>query len=218
MRSTIRRISSRRRPRRPTACETQAATKPATVAGLWLIAAGVWAAGGCSELVNPLVDDLPATGEVSTASVTGIRDAHATPAMRVRDYPPALASAHDGTVSHWPLWWEDPFVDKGSEDGRFAWTEEDCLAIPYGLGRFLLNIMGWPVSAVVTPPPTVMGSDGVLSRQALGYDHDATRLPGGLAPPLDILEVGTIPPHEPGPGADHEVAPPESPGPPGTSG
>jgi hypothetical protein len=32
-----------------------------------------------------------------------------------------------------------------------------------------------PVSAVVTPPCMLMESDGQLSRQALGYDHDATR-------------------------------------------
>jgi hypothetical protein len=38
-----------------------------------------------------------------------------------------------------------------------------------------------------------MGSDGVLSRQALGYDHDATPHPGGVAPPIDVLEVGTVP-------------------------
>jgi hypothetical protein len=53
--------------------------------------------------------------------------------------------------------------------------------------------MAWPVSAVVTPPFTLMGSDGVLSRQALGYDHDAERRPSGVAPPTDILEVGTVP-------------------------
>ena len=172
------------------------------ISSTWLAAVGILAAGGCSELINPFVDDVPETGEVATASVAGIRQADAVPVMRERGFAPAYASAQDGTVSHWPLWWEDPFVDRGSDDDRFAWTKEDYLAFPYGLGRSLVNTMGWPISVVVTPPFTVMGSDGVVSRQALGYDHDAARLPGGLAPPIDVLEVGTISPGSPGSGLD----------------
>jgi len=148
-------------------------------------------------LVDPFVDEMPATTEVYTASVSGVEQTDTAPAIRVRGFEPAHASAQDGTVSHWPLWWEDPCVDKGSEDGTFAWTWEDYVAFPYGLGRSLVNTMGLPISAAVTPPFTIMGSDGVLSRQALGCDHDATRLPGGLAPPIDILEVGTISPEAP---------------------
>ena len=161
------------------------------------MAGAFWVVGGCSELIRPMVDDVPATREVYTASVVGVRQADTAPALRQRGFEPTHVSAQDGTVSHWPLWWEDPFVDKGSEDGQFAWTWEDCVAFPYGLGRSLVNTMGWPVSVAVTPPFTVMGSDGVLSRQALGYDHDATHLPGGLAPPIDVLEVGTIAPDSP---------------------
>ena len=152
----------------------------------------VIAAGGCTELILPWADDLPRTRDVTTASVEGVRAANVAPAERTRQMDRAPVCVEDGTVVHWPLWWEDPFVDKGSEDGQFAWTREDYLAMPYGLGRFLLNTMAWPVSAAVTPAHTVMGSDGVLSRQALGYDHDAERRPGGVAPPCDILEVGTI--------------------------
>lgn len=148
---------------------------------------------GCTELINPFVDDLPPTEDVTTASVVAARAVDAVSSEPVREPVPMIASAQDGTVAHWPLWWEDPFEDKGSEDGQFALTYEDYLALPYGLGRFLLNTMAFPVSAVVTPVWTVMGSDGVLSRQALGYDHDATPLPGGVAPPIDILEVGTVP-------------------------
>ena len=173
---------------------------------LWCAAAVLSAASGCSEVVNPFVDDVPATSEVTTASVYHVRHAGAAPVTRERGFDPAYASAQDGTVAHWPIWWEDPFVDKGSLDGQFAWTWEDYFAIPYGNGRFLLNTMGMPVSAVVTPPWTVMGSDGVLSRQALGYDHDATRLPGGMPPPTDVLEVGSVPPEMTTPST---VQPPE---------
>lgn len=157
------------------------------------LAAICLASAGCAELINPFVDDLPSTDEITTASVVAARSVPATPTEPVRQPQPLVASAQDGTVAHWPLWWEDPFEDKGSEDGQFAWTYEDYVAFPYGLGRFLVNMMGFPVSATVTPVWTVMGSDGRLSRQALGYDHDATRLPGGTPPPIDILETGRLP-------------------------
>ncbi|MCP4590514.1 MAG: hypothetical protein GY842_07210 [bacterium] len=150
--------------------------------------------GGCSEMFNPWVDDVPASEEVSTASVVGVRQTGEVSETRPRGFQPVIAAAHDGTVSHLPLYWEDPFVDRANEDELFAWSWEDYVAFPYGMGRSLLNTMAWPVSAVVTPPYTIMGSDGVLSRQALGYDHDAARLPGGLPPPIDVLEVGVVSP------------------------
>ena len=161
-------------------------TSEAVVLAL-LLGAGL---SGCNEIVDPWFDDLPGANDVSTASVEGARAAKVEPSQRVRESQRSRIEAQDGTVTHWPLWWEDPFVDKGSQDGQFAWTGEDYLAIPYGLGRSLLNTMAWPVSAAVEPPFTVMGSDGKRSRQALGYDHDAERRPEGVAPPADILDIG----------------------------
>ena len=73
-----------------------------------------------------------------------------------------------GDVPHSPLWWEDPLEDKGDQNRAFAWTWQDYVAIPYSFGRFLLNTMAWPVSALVTPPGTPMVSDGQIGR-----DHDA---------------------------------------------
>ncbi len=164
---------------------------------LWAVALAALPAAGCSEMINPWRDDTPRAADVSTPSTRGLQASGVAAAQRSAGYEPQYVPAQDGTVAHWPLWWEDPFVDKGSEDDHFAWTEEDYIAMPYGLGRFILNTMGWPVSAVMTPPWVVMGSDGVLSRQALGYDHDAERLPGGVEPPIDVLEVGTVPEDEP---------------------
>lgn len=148
-------------------------------------------AAGCQHMNNPFLDDLPATSEVTTASVEGARAAPTLPSVPRRDFAALRVDPQDGTVDHWPLWWEDPFEDKGSQDGRFAWTEEDYFCFAYGPGRFILNTMAFPVSAWVTKPATVTCSDGKLSRQKLGYDHDAVPCPGGTAPPIDILEVGT---------------------------
>jgi hypothetical protein len=179
---------------------------------------------GCSEIVNPWADDVPKADVVTTASVEGVRTAREDtepPPQRVVNAERMQFRPEDGTVTHWPLWWEDPFVDKGSEDGVFAWTGEDYLAFPYGLGRFLVNTMGFPISAVVQPPWTVMGSDGVLSRQALGYDHDAEPRPGGVEPPTDVLEIGTyaaspeLPARETEP-APGQAAPPDDDAPPGS--
>ena len=151
------------------------------------------ALAGCQHAINPFVDDLPAVDEVTTASVEGARSAPRQPSAPRRDFEVVGVHAQDGTVDHWALWWEDPFEDKGSQDGQFAWTLEDYFAIGYGPGRFILNTMAFPISAYVTKPGTVMCSDGKLSRQRLNYDHDATPCPGGTMPPIDILEIGTYP-------------------------
>jgi hypothetical protein len=170
------------------------------------------AAAGCNEYVNPWVDEYPGPEAVSTASVDGIRSRGVVPASRQRDSKPAVVSAQDGTVMHFPLWWEDSFEDKGSDDGQFAWTWEDYFAMPWSYGRMIVNTIGVPVSAVVQPPLPRMGSDGVLSRQALGYDHDAEWLGArGTVLPPDIVETGATTPASPnGNGAPtaHENPPP----------
>jgi hypothetical protein len=139
----------------------------------------IWLTGGlsgCAYVINPFADQSVPPEEMTTASERTARESRATPTVRHREWPASTATYPSGAVVHWPLWWEDPFEDKGSDDGKFAWTAEDYFAMGYSFGRFLLNTVGWPVSAVVTPPGTPMVSDGRLSRQALGMDHDAIPL------------------------------------------
>jgi len=128
---------------------------------------------GCSQppAVDPWHDDAIPTAAGSSPSRDGILAAGHAPAMRHRDQAPEIVfAAQTAGTPHYPLWWEDPFEDKGDGDGQFAWTWADYLAMPYSFGRYLLNTMGWPVSAVVTPPGTSMVSDGQV---AAGRDHDA---------------------------------------------
>jgi len=132
-------------------------------------------AGGCQLMVNPFKDELAGPQSTTTASVDGVRAANAAPAVRQRGYAPVEIHAENGAVTHGPLYFEDPFEDKGSEDGQFAWSGEDYLQAAYWRGRFLVNTLLFPISAIVTPPWTVMESDGHLSRQALAMDHDAQR-------------------------------------------
>lgn len=165
---------------------------------------------GCQHIVDPFLDDLPAVSDVTTASVEGARAAPSKPTLAPRSYKPLPVEPQSGAVAHWPLWWEDPFEDKGSDDATFAWTAEDYFGVAYSPARFLLNTMAWPVSAAVTPAWTVTCSDGVLSQQALGYDHDASPCPAGTAPPIDILEVWTY--HEETPAAGGEPEPAEASG------
>lgn len=139
-------------------------------------------ATGCHLMVNPFRDEFAGQQAMTTASVEGARAAETTPTVRQREYALLELRPEEMGVTHGPLYFEDPFEDKGSVDGRFAWTGEDYLQMFYWRGRFLLNTVFFPVSAVVTPPWTVMESDGRLSRQALGYDHDAKRW---VEPPVD---------------------------------
>jgi len=132
-------------------------------------------AGGCQLMVNPFHDELAGPQQMTTPSVEGARAAPTVPSLRQRGYAPVDIHAENGAVTHGPLYFEDPFEDKGSEDGQFAWTGEDYLQAAYWRGRFLVNVLLFPISAIVTPPWTMMESDGRLSRQALGMDHDARR-------------------------------------------
>ncbi|HRS29559.1 MAG TPA: hypothetical protein P5255_14990 [Phycisphaerae bacterium] len=125
-----------------------------------------------------------AMADFNTPTACDVRERSQPAPPEVRDeWPPLTRSAESGIVTHWPTWFEDPFVDKGA--GRTDCTNprnvyrmgwEDFVATPYSLGRHIVNWMFLPASAVVTPPCTVMASDGKLSRQCLGCDHDATRL------------------------------------------
>lgn len=142
---------------------------------------------GCSQLINHWREDGPAVTRVWESSTeVDIRSHYAPAPQLTRNWPDSAVTAVNGAVTHWPLYFEDPFVDKGSGNGpfdecgtgrdeyRIGW--EDYVAMPYGYARHWANMLLLPVSAVVTPPWTVMESDGFLSRQALGYDHDAVPL------------------------------------------
>ncbi|MCH8966799.1 MAG: hypothetical protein IID43_03905 [Planctomycetes bacterium] len=135
---------------------------------------------GCQHHVNPFVD-VPGDREaITTASVDIARAFGGQRTVLRRDTAVTQLTAVDGTVTHGPLYFEDPFEDQGSEDGRFAWTAEDVVQPIAWWGRFLLNAVSFPVSVVVTPPWVVMASDGYAAsegrgRRILGFRHDAER-------------------------------------------
>ena len=133
-------------------------------------ALGWFMVAGCNTppAVNPWRDDSLTRASYSSPSSEGILAAGRPPSVRVRDFDEMAGPHVAGDVPHYPLWWEDPLEDKGDQDRVVAWTWQDYVGMPYSFGRFLLNTMAWPVSAVVTPPGTAMLSDSVVGR-----DHDA---------------------------------------------
>ncbi len=132
----------------------------------------------------PVTEDM-----LDTPSTAFIEASDVEPAVVQRDWDEMTSYYAPQVVQHWPLYFEDPFEDKGKSTGcgYAGWTWEDFFAIPYSDARWLLNTIALPVSMVVTPPWTPMCSDGVLSKQALGYDHDAVRCPAPVPTPLDLL-------------------------------
>ncbi len=139
---------------------------------------------GCAHLPNHYRETGPATVEPwSSPTTADIYERFESAELRHRDWGAMTVCAESGAVVHWPLYFEDPFVDKG--DGRPDETDphnvyrlgwEDWVAFPYGISRFTANWLLLPVSAIVTPPWTLMESDGELSQQLAWYDHDARRL------------------------------------------
>lgn len=131
---------------------------------------------GCANLINPFVEDGPArTEEWNSPTALKVLAEHPDGALRARSEQTSYALRERGEVTHWPLWFEDPFEDKGAGREEYLVGWEDGVAMLYSPARYVLNLVSVPVSAVVTPPWTVMESDGQLSEQCLGYDHDAVR-------------------------------------------
>lgn len=133
---------------------------------------------GCAHIPNQFREDGPAAvEELESPSSIDLYARFKPNTQRHREWQQTCTRQENGAVTHWPLYFEDPFVDKGTgRKGRdcyhLGW--EDAVATPYCFARFTLNWIAIPVSLVVQPPVMVMESDGVLSKQLLGYDHDAT--------------------------------------------
>ena len=175
-------------------------------AGLLLAGAGL----GCTYVPNQFKEDGPSTTmNWDSPTAMDVKARFHPAAQQQREWSETYVSAESGAVDHLPLYFEDPFVDKG--DGRTDETDphnvyrsgwEDDVAMPYGLARFTANWLLLPVSAIVTTPWTVMQSDGALSKQLLGYDHDAERTPhhifeaGPPTPTAAEMQSGETPPPE----------------------
>ena len=144
----------------------------------------------CQHVENPFRDETIPASSITTATAEGVRQGAGPAESPHREWPEQRIVVHSGMVTHWPLWWEDPFEDLGSEDNQFAWTWEDAVAFPGTVGRWVVNTGGWPVSAVFIPPGTVMNSDGYPSpRGTLRYPFDAEVGPGE---PRDIGEAESV--------------------------
>jgi hypothetical protein len=154
---------------------------------------------GCAQVNNPWKDSSVAINQdMTTPSADAYsKDRAEFAAETRRTWSPSSVEFHNGSVTHWPLWFEDPFEDRGNTDvpmkcpdaerdlpdNVFAWNWVDYFDMAYGPARQVLNIVGWPVSAIVTPPGTLMESDGRISKGLLGWDHDAKRACPDREPP-----------------------------------
>lgn len=154
-----------------------------TVFGSLLLAT----ACGCQLFPNFYREDGPAvTMQLDSPTAADVKARFSAREVPRRDWPATTATPTSGIVEHYPLYMEDPFVDKGhgrtdethpGDVYRLGW--EDWVAFPYSPARFTGNWIMLPVSFLVTPACTVMESDGHVSKQALGYDHDAVPVRGG---------------------------------------
>jgi len=135
---------------------------------------------GCSVRVNPFKDEFQDEPPVTTPSVDMVRAAHVAPRMPVRAFEQVQRVAEEGAVRHGPIYFEDPYEENGSEDGRFSWTWEDYWQVFYWRGRFLVNAVIFPVRAVLTPPWRAMVSDGHLEPRTFGELHDPVKCNGNL--------------------------------------
>ena len=128
---------------------------------------------GCSMAGDPFRDEYVNSPPITTPSVEAVQAAQVAPSAQASHGVEKVRCAADGRVVHAPLYFEDPMEEGGSEDGQFAWTGEDYWWMVYWRGRFLANLIAFPVSAVVNPPWQEMVSDGYRSGEGRGRQFDA---------------------------------------------
>jgi hypothetical protein len=150
-----------------------------------VLAAIALAAGACNQLNDPFKDSTAYTRrDLTTPSADLVRsEDRVHPPLAQRESIPSTVYYESGLVTHWPLWFEDPFEYKGNgitnpsdrdaPDNDFAWNAADFLHIAYGPSRLALNFAAFPVSGVVEPAGMPMASNGRLQRW-IGdlYDYD----------------------------------------------
>lgn len=138
----------------------------------WLAAVSTLAVG-CANIPDLFSQESPSYERALTTPTSVDVRANFMPAnQRHRTWDTATVAAQPTDVVHGPLYFQDPIASQGATYAN-RWGWEDYAAAAYSPARFALNLVAFPVSAVVQPPWMPMVSDGVLSRQALGYDHDA---------------------------------------------
>ena len=158
---------------------------------------------GCAHINNTHKDSsVVIDDELTTPSADGHKGKTEFGRPYRRSWAPSEVAFVNGAVTHWPLLFEDSFEDKGngfhSSDDRDApdnayfvdWV--DYLHILYGPGRMALNVAAWPISAVVTPPCTLMESDGHISKGIVWYEHDATQSDSAIREPPDYNQIACM--------------------------
>lgn len=121
---------------------------------------------GCRQAANPWMDEWANLPPVSTPSAEVARSEAKEPILARRSHAAASVSAKDGSVSHTPLYYEDPTLQTASDDRRFAWTTDDYWQYLLGPSRFLANTVMCPYHAVLTPPWMLVTSHGMDHGQA----------------------------------------------------
>jgi hypothetical protein len=160
---------------------------------------------GCAHINNPYEDSSAMIDEeLTTTSTQGyMAEAKSTGRPPGRTWSGSSVHYTNGSVTHWPLWFEDPFEDKGNgyrpvadrdaPDNVFCWNWVDYLHMGYGPARELLNIGGFPASAIITPPGTLMVSDGHIDKDWSGYNFDDTRADSATREPPHVHAVDRQP-------------------------
>lgn len=105
---------------------------------------------------------------ISTPSVEKVREAKVDIPVHRRPFQLTMVSAKDATVTHTPLFFEDPCETPG-ERLSFEWTGDDYFHLLYGPARFLASTLLVPLSAIDTPPWQMMESDGQLKVTETGH-------------------------------------------------
>lgn len=177
-----------------------------------------------NQLNNPWKDSSEVVDADMTTTNAEIYEKSPSSPPRTRGETPAQFTYATGETTHWPEWFSDPFNDTGNDsttpgdrdviDTKFAVNSVDYLHIAYGPARLLLNVAGFPASAIVDWPGKLQASDGRLSKQTFGrMDHDYRNVKPGEIDPPDVVTIHEPPSVDPAANQPAPLAPVGQPAP-----
>ena len=137
---------------------------------LVIVSSAMLAAAGCATTKGLAVDGHSRPLSITTASADAVRAANVSrksnPEPRGTRFH---ASPKSGSVTHTPVYFRSNTENPAGNDRRDDLSGADYLEWISETARFLISIASHPVDVLITPPWTLMESDGKhVRRAALG--------------------------------------------------
>lgn len=144
-----------------------------SVQGLAIFSGVLLSAVGCATHKGQAVDGLSGRLSLTTASAEAVRAANITrPSTPERRDPQFHVSPKSGAVTHTPVYFRSNTELPDDNDKAFGLSGEDFAVFLPEVAKFFISIALHPLDVLLTPPWTLMESDGHQTRRAAPGDRN----------------------------------------------